>query len=328
MPQILVFGERTADGQPAAITAELLGAAGRLNEAMGGDGVVCALIGDEVDAAAQAAIAAGAGTVYTAQDASLAQYQTDAYLPVAAAIVEQASPGAVLLGQTSMGRDLAPRLATRLGSAAAMDALELEADGDRVKVTRSCYGGNARQVVTVQSDPQIVTVRAKSQDPLPEDGSRSGDVVVVEATPGEARAKVVGKETADAGGVRLEDANIVVSGGRGLGAPEAFSDLERIAAGLGAAVGASRAACDLGWYPPSQQVGLTGTVVSPELYLAIAISGASQHMAGCGGSKNIVAINKDPDANIFRYCRFGIVDDYKKVLPQLEAELQKLVADA
>ena len=258
----------------------------------------------------------------------MAQYQTDAYLPVAAAIVERAAPRVVLLGQTSIGRDLAPRLATGLGSAVAMDALVIDADGDRVRVTRSCYGGGARQVVTVRSDPQVVTVRAKSQDPLPEDASRSGDVVAVDAAPGEVRARVVGKETADAAGVRLEDADVVISGGRGLGAPEAFADLERIAADLGGAVGASRAACDLGWYPPSQQVGLTGSVVSPELYIAIGISGASQHMAGCGGSKNIVAINKDPDANIFRYCRFGLVDDYKKVLPQLEAELKKLVADS
>ena len=328
MAQILVFGESSADGDPAAITAELLGAATRLNEVIGGDGVACALIGAKLETAAQAAIAAGAGTVYNAQHDALAQYQTDSYLPVAAAIVEQVAPAIVLFGQTSLGRDLAPRLATRLGSAVAMDALVLAAAGDRVQVTRSCYGGNARQVVTVESDPQVVTVRAKSQDPLPEDASRTGDIVVVEAAPGEARARVVGKQTADASGVRLEDAAIVVSGGRGLGAPEAFADLERIAADLGAAVGASRAACDLGWYPPSQQVGLTGTIVSPELYVAIAISGASQHMAGCGGSKNIIAINKDPDANIFRYCRFGIVDDYKKVLPQLELELKKLVADS
>ena len=329
MASILVFGESAPGGGPASITAELLGAATRLNAALGGDGgVACALIGAGLDALAQAAIAAGADTVYTAQDDALAQYQTDAYLPVAAAIVEQAAPAVVLLGQTSMGRDLAPRLATRLGSAVAMDALALDAGDGRVRVTRSCYGGNARQVVTVESDPQVVTVRAKSQDPLPADAGRSGEVVAVAAAPGDARARLLEKQTADAAGVRLEDAGIVVSGGRGLGAPEAFADLERIAADLGAAVGASRAACDLGWYPPSQQVGLTGTVVSPDLYLAIAISGASQHMAGCGGSKNIVAINKDPDANIFRYCRFGIVDDYKKVLPQLEAELRRLVADS
>ena len=168
MASILVFGESAPGGGPVAITAELLGAATRLNAALGGDGVACALIGAELDAAARAAVAAGADTVYTAQDAALAQYGTDAYLPVAAAIVEQAAPAVVLFGQTSMGRDLAPRLATRLGSAVAMDALALEAGDGRVRVTRSCYGGNARQVVTVESDPQVVTVRAKSQDPLPE----------------------------------------------------------------------------------------------------------------------------------------------------------------
>ena len=165
MPQILVFGELAADGRPASITAELLGAATRLNQAMGGDGVACALIGADLDAAAQAAIAAGAATVYTAQDDALAQYQTDAYLPVAAAIVERAAPRVVLLGQTSIGRDLAPRLATGLGSAVAMDALVIDADGDRVRVTRSCYGGGARQVVTVRSDPQVVTVRAQVAGP-------------------------------------------------------------------------------------------------------------------------------------------------------------------
>ena len=325
MATILVFGESTG-GRVAPITAELLGAATRMSAALGAD-VACALIGNDLDAAARGAVAAGADTVFVAGDPALGQYQTDTYLPVAAGIAAQAAPSVILFGQTSLGRDLAPRLATRLGSAAATDALELSADGGRVRVTRSCYGGNARQVVTVQTDPQVITVRAKSQDPLPEDSGRRGDIVAVPVAAADARAKLVEKETAEAQGVRLEDAAIVVSGGRGLGAPEAFRDLERLARILGGAVGASRAACDLGWYPPSQQVGLTGTVVSPEIYMAIAISGASQHMAGCGGSKNIVAVNKDPDANIFRYCRFGIVDDYKKILPALEAEITKLVAD-
>jgi electron transfer flavoprotein alpha subunit len=326
MASVLVFGEATPTGL-ASITAELIGAATQLAEGLG-DGVACALIGNDLQDAAQAAVAAGADTVYVADDAGLAQYQIDTYLPIAAQIAAQDGAKVLLLGQTSLGRDLAPRLATRLQSAAAMDALEMEADGDRVKVTRSCYGGNARQVVVVRTDPQVITVRPKSQEPLAENASRSGNIESIPVTLAEARAPVVGKDTASSEGVRLEDAGVVVSGGRGLGAPEAFTDLERLAGIMGAAVGASRAACDLGWYPPSQQVGLTGTVVSPDLYLAIAISGASQHIAGCGGSKNIVAINKDPDANIFRYCRFGIVDDYKKVLPALEAALSAALADA
>ena len=326
MASVLVFGEATPNGL-ASITVELIGAATRLSEGLGG-GVACALIGSDIQDAAQGAVAAGADTVYVANDAGLAQYQTDTFLPIAAQIAAQDGANVLLLGQTSLGRDLAPRLATRLQSAAAMDALEMEADGDRVKVTRSCYGGNARQVVVVRTDPQVITVRPKSQEPLAEDASRNGTVEPVAVSLAESRAPVVGKDTASSDGVRLEDASIVVSGGRGLGKPEAFADLERLAGIVGAAVGASRAACDLGWYPPSQQVGLTGTVVSPDLYLAIAISGASQHIAGCGGSKNIVAVNKDPDANIFRYCRFGIVDDYANVLPALEEALGKALADS
>ena len=323
MSTILVIGETEA-GALTAATCELLGAANRLTAQLGGD-VALALLGAE-SAAAETAGPAGANTVYRAADASLAQYQTDAHLPLAQQIVEQDSPRVVLLAQSSMGRDLAPRLATRLGSAAAMDALALEVEGDRVRVTRSCYGGNARQVVTVKTDPQVITVRAKSQDPLEPDASRSAEIVDVPPSDADLRARVTGKDAAESEGVRLEDAEIVVSGGRGLGGPEAFGDLEQLAGVLGAAVGSSRAACDLGWYPPSQQVGLTGTVVSPTLYLAIAISGASQHMAGCGGSKNIVAINKDPDAAIFAFSRFGIVDDYKKVLPALESALKDALA--
>ena len=317
MASILVIGE-TDDAGLTAPTLEMLGAASRLSGELGG-GVALALIGAGLGDAAAAAGPAGADAVYSADADSLASYQTDSYLPVAQAIVEQDAPSVVLLSQSSMGRDLAPRLATRLGSAAIMDSLALEVDGGRVKATRSCYGGNARQVVTVETDPQVITVRPKSQDPIEADPSRSADVIAVDVAEPSLRARTTGKEQAESEGIRLEDAEIVVSGGRGLGGPEAFSDLERLAGVLTAAVGSSRAACDLGWYPPSQQVGLTGTVVSPTLYVAIAISGASQHMAGCGGSRNIVAINKDPDAPIFSFSRFGIVDDYKKVLPALEA---------
>ena len=325
MASVLVIGESEA-GALSASTCELLGSAAAIAAELGG-GVSLALIGAELGAASEAAGPAGADTVYRADQPALAQYQTESYLPIAQAIVEQDAPQVVLLAQSSIGRDLAPRLATRLGSAAAMDALSLAVDGDRVRVTRSCYGGNARQVVTVQTDPQVITVRPKSQDPLEPDASRSAAVVDLAPAGADVRARVTAKEAAESEGVRLEDAEIIVSGGRGLGGPEAFADLEQLAAVLGAAVGSSRAACDLGWYPPSQQVGLTGTVVSPTLYLAIAISGASQHMAGCGGSKNIVAINKDPDAAIFAFSSFGIVDDYKKVLPALERAFQQALAD-
>ena len=325
MASVLVLGE-TADGGLTALSAELIGAAFRLSGDLDG-GVSCALIGSGTADAAPAAVAAGADTVYVVDDSALAQYQTETFVPVAAQIVEQDAPQVVLMGQTSIGRDAAPRLATRLDTVAAMDAVELSVDGGRVRVTRPCFGGNARQVVTIATAPQVVTVRAKSQDPLEPDPTRTGAVTQVAVDLVSPRATVTAKEEAQSEGVPLNAADIVIAGGRGLGAPEAFHDLEELAQIMGAAVGASRAACDLGWYPPSQQVGLTGTVVSPTLYLAIAISGASQHMAGCGGSKNIVAINKDADANIFGFCRFGVVEDYKKVLPALTDAIRRLLAE-
>jgi electron transfer flavoprotein alpha subunit len=143
---------------------------------------------------------------------------------------------------------------------------------------------------------------------------------------GETRTQVTGREQAVAEGLQLQDASVVVSGGRGLGAPEGFQDVEQLAETIGkdkAAVGASRAAVDLGWYPPSQQVGLTGKVVTPDLYIAVAISGASQHMAGCSGAKTIVAVNRDKDANIFGFAKYGIVGDFKQVLPALIEEIKK-----
>ena len=325
MASVLVIGE-APDGQLSATSAELLGAATRLAGELGG-GVACALIGGALDSAAQAAVAAGAETVYSADHESLVQYHTEAYVPLAASIVQQDMPQVVLIGQTSIGRDLAPRLAARLNTAVVMDAVDLAVAGGRIRATRPCFGGNARQVVTISSDPQIITVRAKSQDALDPDASRRGSNTAITVDPVTPRAAVTGKEQVQSEGVPLNTAEIVVAGGRGLGQESAFRDLEELATVLGAAVGASRAACDLGWYPPAQQVGLTGTVVSPTLYLAVAISGASQHMAGCGGSKNIVAINKDPGANIYNFCRFGVVEDYQKVLPALTAALRELLQD-
>ena len=314
---ILVVGE-VADGKLVASTAEMLGAARRL----GAGAVACALMGAGVGAQAKDAIALGADQVLVVDNPALAEYNSDDYIQAIAKVVEQAQPSIILFGQTNLGRDLAPRLAFRLGTGVVMDTVELAMAGDRLQATRPAYGGNARAVNVVRGDPQIATVRAKSQDPLEPDASRSGDVTKVDVAidPSQVRIKVTDRKGMAAGGIRLEDANVVVSGGRGLGGPENFDVIDELAKVLGAAVGASRAVCDLGWRPVSDQVGLTGKVVSPTLYIAVGISGASQHMAGCSGSKNIVAINKDADANIFKSSRFGIVEDFSKVMkPLIEA---------
>lgn len=317
---ILVVGE-VEDGALVPITREMLGAARRL-AGESGQSVACALIGSGVEGKAQECIAFGADEVLVVDDPNLAEYNTDTYLQAMLKVLEQAAPAIILFGQTNLGRDLAPRLAFRLDTGVIMDSVELAMEGDRLQGTRPCYGGNARAVHVVRTSPQIVTVRAKAQDPLERDESRQGQVSKLDAgiDASAARVKVTGRQGLPAEGIRLEDADAVVSGGRGLGGPENFEMIEELASALGAAVGASRAVCDLGWRPVSEQVGLTGKVVSPTLYIAVAISGASQHMAGCSGSKNIVAINKDPDANIFKAARFGIVEDYAKVMkPLIEA---------
>ena len=312
MSGILVIAE-TADGALAPISLELLGAARKL--AAEGAGNVAAFVAGP-EALAKELIAHGADTAFAATNAALASGTADAYLPAVESAIQQSGADIVLLGQTSLGRDLGPAVAFKLGTAIAMDCVDLTIAGGRLRATRSCYGGNARAEVTWKAPLQVATVKAKTFDALPADASRNGAVTALDAA-GDSRVKVLSTEKASSEGVKLEDAPVVVSGGRGLGDPSAFKMLEELAHLLKGATGASRAACDLGWYPPSQQVGLTGKTVSPTLYIAVAISGASQHMAGMSGSKNIVAINKDADAPIFQIADLGIVGDVHKVLPAL-----------
>ena len=315
---VLVLAE-LADGALAPTTAELVGAAQRLNAGP----VSALLIGSGVEGAASQIT--GVEKVYVVDNAALAEYTNDAYTGAAVAAAQQADPAVILLGQTNVGRDLAPALAYKLNTAVAMDTIALEMKDGKLHATRPAYGGNARAVNSFSGTPAVATVRPKSQDAA--EGGSAGQVVKVDFQPGESRTKVTNRTVATAEGVRLEDADVVVSGGRGLGGPEGFQGIEELAHLLGGAVGASRAVADLGWRPVAEQVGLTGKVVSPTLYIAVAISGASQHMAGCSGSKNIVAINKDPEANIFKASRFGIVGDYKNVLPALIEAVKKVKAE-
>jgi len=318
MAGILVVAEKN-DGAVTPASLELLGAARQLSSQ--GAGPISAFIAGSQDDA-QTLIAHGADTVYTsdAPGNSLAEV----LVPAVEEAVQASGADIVLITMSSLGRDLGPALAFRLKTGVAMDCTALEIQGGRLRATRSCYGGNARAEHTWTTPIQVATVKAKTFDIPEADSSRTGTITPVTAK-GDARIQVLATEKAEAEGVKLEDADIVVSGGRGLGDPSGFQMLEQLAGLLKqAAVGASRAACDLGWYPPSQQVGLTGKVVSPNLYIAVAISGASQHMAGMGGSKNIVAINRDPDANMVKVSRFAIIEDYKKVVPALIEEIKKL----
>ena len=319
MAGILVIGE-VQDGHIAPPTREALAMGRSLAEASGGT-VAAALIGSDLGAAAQEAIAAGADRAYTVEDALLAQPQIDLYLAAHQAVCTAAEPDIVLLSRTDIGRELAPRLACRLGVSLLQDCLQLEIDADsgRLIATRPVYGGNVQAKVRATGTPQVAAIRPKVCDPLEPDASRQGEVTPVAATLDAAMAKVtiVRQEISENAGIKLEDANIVVAGGRGLGGPDPFSELEELAGLLGAGIGASRAAVDAGWVPANWQIGLTGRTITPDLYLTIGISGASQHMAGCSNSKVIVAINKDSEANIFRESRYGVVGDWETVLPGL-----------
>lgn len=324
---VLVIAEAAEAVGLAPISLELLGAARPLADQLS-QPVQAAILGQGVEPLAQELVAGGADKVFVVDDPLLAEYQGDAFVPAAERVCREANPSVVLLGQTMCGRDLAPRLAARLGTAVAMDCIELSVADGKIAMIRPCYGGNANGQYTCKTMPQMATVRPKSHEPLPPDPSRQGEVVKVAADldPSAIRTKVIDRRKEETAGIRLEDAEVIVSGGRGMGSAEAFQPLEELAAVLSGAVGATRAACDMGWYPVPQQIGLTGKVVSPTLYIAVAISGASQHMAGVSGAKTIVAVNKDPEANIFRYCRFGVVGDWKAVIPPLLEKVKELKA--
>ena len=225
---------------------------------------------------------------------------------------------------------MAPRLAFRLGTSLSMDCIELSIDpGTKLlQQTRPVYGGNARATFTSETFPQMATVRKKAMSPLEPNESRKGEIIPlkIELDPAKVRTKVLETVKEEVTGVKLEDAQAIVAGGRGIGSPDGFKQLEELAKALKGAVGASRPPCDNKWVPDTMQVGLTGKIVTPELYIAVGVSGASQHLAGCSGAKNIIAINKDPEANIFREARFGVVGDWKQVLPAFSEKVKELLA--
>jgi electron transfer flavoprotein alpha subunit len=232
----------------------------------------------------------------------------------------------VLFAKTDFGANVGARLGARLGAPVAQDCSVVVLAGDALRITRPVYGGSAVAEFDVPpAKPAIVIVRPGAYEAVPVAGG-SPEVVRFDlrGVVREQRVKLVETAAEARTGVRLEDAQAVVSGGRGLGGPAPFRQLSELAGLLGGAVGASRAACDAGWIDHSHQVGLTGKTVTPKLYLAVAISGASQHMAGCSGAGTIVAINKDREANIFKEARFGVAGDWQKVLPAFIATVRDL----
>ncbi|MGP8050950.1 MAG: electron transfer flavoprotein subunit alpha/FixB family protein [Desulfobaccales bacterium] len=326
MADILIFSE-VSEGKPSRTTLELLGGARSAADRLGYP-VAAALLGGAPAGCAKTLIAHGADKVYVAEDPLLLEYQVDVYLAAAEQLCRKLSPEAIFFAASSAGMELAPRLAHRLGTGVVTDctAIGVDAENRQLLFSKPVYGGKAMAIMTL-SRPQIATIRPRHLDPLAEDGGRQGEVQRVSLTlePGMKKTRLVELIKEETGGIKLEDANFIVAAGRGLGGPENIKMLQELAALLKGAVGASRAAVDAGWVPPSWQIGQTGKMVAPDLYLAVGISGASQHLAGISAAKHIVAINTDPDAPIFKVAEIGVVEDYRKVLPALTEKLREVI---
>ena len=325
---VAVFCEAVS-GNLLAISTEGLGIGRKLADDLG-DELAAVLVGSNIGDLAKEAISYGADKVYVVDSPILKDYQTDSYLAAVQKVMEQSSPQILIFGQNDIGRDLAPRLAFRLETTVTMDCVELAIDSGskRLLRTKPVYGGNALAVFSGDTNPQVVTIRTKAMTPLEPDTSRQGEIINVDAGIDDSviRTKILDRIEEEVAGIKLEDAEVIVAGGRGIGNPEGFGQLEDLAKVLKGAVGASRPPCDNDWVPDTLQIGLTGKIVAPEVYIAVAISGSSQHLSGCSGSKNIIAINKDAEANIFRQARFGAVGDWKKILPAFTAKLKELLA--
>ncbi len=323
MSKTLILGA-LKDGAPTRATLELLTAGQQAAAALGGP-LDVVLPGFDLDDTAPAAFGAhGVATVWRVRHPLLRHGQPDVRLAALAQAVAAAAPATLLLPGDTSGREIAPRLAYRLSGSTVSEAIGLKADGGRLVFLKPVFGGRAYAWLAPVRGVQVVTTKARAFDPATAGPPQPAEVrdLMVELSEDLQASRVVEAIRDATSGLKLEEARVVVSGGRGLGGPEPFRDLAVLADLLGGTVGASRAACDAGWVPPGWQVGQTGKVVAPDLYIAVGISGASQHLAGISRARHVVAINTDPDAPIFRRANVGIVADYRSVVPAIIAQLR------
>ncbi len=313
---IILFGENGYDRAAQ-------GVAGAGRSLAGESGELIAVIVGHASAGMTEGLAAVVDRIVQIENPDLNEYQPELVMQALTQVAGTVAADAYLLSSDVYSQEITPRLAHRLGGSSLADAASVESVDGQVRATRSAYGGKATAVYALKRSPAVVWVRARAIEPAaPSGGSAQVETASVDLAP--AALTIVERILEEQEGVRLEDAQLIVSGGRGLGGPEPFEQLQALADTIGAEMGASRAACDSGWVPPTWQVGQTGKKVSPEFYFAIAISGASQHLLGMGDSKIVAAINTDPDAPIFKHCSFGIVEDYKNVVPLLTEKLATL----
>jgi electron transfer flavoprotein alpha subunit len=321
--KVLVLGE-TREGALRNVSFEAIAAAKQIS---GGGEVVGVLLGDSVQSVAAEMIQYGADRIVTVEHANLKQYTSDGYSQGFMAVYEQESPDVIVFGHTALGKDLSPKIASKLSSGLISDVTAIEGEDDDAVFIRPIYSGKAFEKVKTKEGLLFVTIRPNNIPTLEKDESRTGDVSSVEVDVKDLRtiiAEVVRKSTE---GVDMSEAKVVVAGGRGVRSAEGFEPLQELANLLGGAIGASRGACDADYCDYSLQIGQTGKVITPDLYIGVGISGAIQHMAGMSNSKIIVAINKDPEAEIFKVADYGIVGDLFEVIPLMIEEVKKLKAN-
>lgn len=320
---ILVFAE-SREGKLRQVALETLGAAQLI--AKDGDSIRILVAGSNITGATSALAPYGVETVYTIEHDDLENYTPDAYAAAVQAAVSEANPDMVLFGHTAIGRDLAPLTAAALNAGQISDVTAIEADGDEVSFTRPLYAGKAFEKRQFLSGPAVVTIRPNNI-PVAKEAPGTGHANIVDlAFPAPSLRSVI-KDVVrkTTGKIDLAEAKIVVSGGRGVKSADGFKPLEELADLLGGAVGASRGACDAGYCDYALQIGQTGKVVTPEIYIACGISGAIQHLAGMSQSRVIIAINKDPEAPIFKVADYGIVGDLFDIVPLLTEEFRKVL---
>ncbi len=308
---LLVFCETGASGYPEPASLEVLGLAQELAGAMKLK-VAAAVIGEMASEVA----AEDVSRVFAAKAPSEGSYCPEWYTAFIEKACSACDPVAVLFAHTQLGQDIAPRLAQRIGAGLVTDASGVSVEKKKLLVTKGVQGGVALASYSFKTKMQVVTVRPRVGKVPERNESKPAEVVELDVPEEAARSQweLVERIKDESEDIKLEDAEVVISGGRGMGGPEGFETLRALAKLIGAAVGSSRPPCDAGWIPSSQQVGITGRIISPQVYIAVGISGASQHLSGMADSKKIVAINKDPDAQIFRVADYGVVGDYRKVL--------------
>lgn len=322
--KVLVLGE-AREGALRNVSYEAIAAAKQISS--GGE-VVSVLLGDSVGELATELGKYGADRVITVEHPHLKQYTSDGFGQALLAVIDQEQPEAIVFGHTALGKDLSPKIASKLQIGLISDVTSIEGEGDAAVFIRPIYSGKAFEKVKVKDGIEFITIRPNNIAPLTKDDSKSADVssLSVDITNLRTIIKEVVRKSTE--GVDLSEAKVVIAGGRGVKSEEGFAPLKELADVLGGAVGASRGACDADYCDYSLQIGQTGKVVTPDLYIAAGISGAIQHLAGMSNSKIIVAINKDPEANIFKVADYGIVGDLFEVIPMLTEEFKKLKVNA